>query len=117
MLNIISFKNLTNNSSCPLQDTVSTWKPEETSKRVTEFANSTPPACHDFDKPKKNFLQTNHINGKVSQHSKSNRDVQLKNKLNIVISKKVRKLNLQKQLIDLRKSSHQNYVKLKNNAC
>ena len=117
MLNTISFKNLTENSSCPLQHTVSPWKPEETSKRVTAFANSTPPACHDFDKPKKNFLQTNHINGEVSQHSKSNRDVQLKNKLNIVISKKVRKLNLQKQLIDLRKSSHQNYVKLKSNAC
>ena len=35
----------------------------------------------------------------MSRHSKSNSDVQLKNKLNIVISKKVCKLNLEKQLI------------------
>ena len=53
----------------------------------------------------------------MSHHSKSNSHVQLKNKLNIVISKKVRKLNLEKQLIDLRKSYHQNYVKLNSNAC
>ena len=117
LLNIISFKNPTENSSCPLQDTVSPWKPEEMSKRLVEFANSTPPACRDFDMPKKNFLQTNNINGKVSQHSKSNSDVQLKSKLNIFTSRKVRKLNLEKQLIDIRKSYHQNYVKLNSNAC
>ena len=50
-------------------------------------------------------------------HSKTNSDVQSKNKLNIVISKIVRKLNLQKQLIDIRKSYHRNYVKLNSNAC
>ena len=87
LLNIISFKNPTKNSSCPLQDTVSPCKPEEISKHVADFTNSTPPACRDFDTPKKNFLQTNNINGEVSQNSKSNSDVQLKNKLNIVISK------------------------------
>ena len=53
----------------------------------------------------------------MSQHNKSNSDVQLKNKLNIVISKKIRKLNLEKQLIDIRKSYRQNYVKLNSNAC
>ena len=99
LLNIISFKNPTENSSCTLQDTVSPWKPEEISKHVADFANSTPPACHDFDICKKNFLQTNNINGEVTQHSKSNSDVQLKNKLNIVISKRIRKLNLEKRLM------------------
>ena len=53
----------------------------------------------------------------MSQHSKNNSDVQLKNKLNIVISKKVCKLNLEKQLTDIRKSYRQNYVKLNSNAC
>ena len=80
LLNIISFKNPTKNSSCPLQDTVSPLKPEEISKHVADFTNSTPPACRDFDTPKKNFLQTNNINGEVSQNSKSNSEVQLKNK-------------------------------------
>ena len=42
----------------------------------------------------------------VSQHSRSNSDVQLKNKLNIIISKKARKLNLEKQSIDIRKIYH-----------
>ena len=64
------------------QDIISPQKPEEISKHVAEFANSTPPTCRDFDKYKKNFLQTNNINGEVSQNSKSNSDVQLKNKLN-----------------------------------
>ena len=96
LLNIISSKSSTENPSRPLQDTVSPWKPEETSKHVAEFANCTPPAYRDFDTPKKNFLQTNNINGEVSQHSNSNFDVQLKNNLNI-FSKKVRKLNLEKQ--------------------
>ena len=96
---------------------VSPWKPEKIPKHVAEFANSTPLAFRDVDTPKKNFVQTNNINGEVSQHSKSNSDVQLKNKLNIVISKKVRKLNLEKQLIDIRKNCHQNYVKLNSNAC
>ena len=50
LLNIISFKNPTKNSSCPLQDTVSPCKPEDISKQVADFANSTPPACHDFFK-------------------------------------------------------------------
>ena len=128
MLNIISVKNPTENSSCSLRDTVSPWKPEKNIKtrcRIAnstppaccEFANSTSPACRDFDTPKKNFIQTNNINGEMSQHSKSSSDVQLKNKLNIVISKKVRKLNLEKQVIDIRKSYHQNHVKLNSNAC
>ena len=65
----------------------------EISKDVADFANSTPLACRDFDTSKKNFLQTNNINGDVFQHSKSNSDVQLKNILKLVISKKVRKLN------------------------
>ena len=52
LLNIISFKSPTENLSCPLQDTVSPWKPEEISKLVAEFANSTLPACCDFDTPK-----------------------------------------------------------------
>ena len=56
LLNIISFKNQTENSSCPLQDTVSPWKPDEISKHVAGFAGSTPPAFRDFDTPKKNFL-------------------------------------------------------------
>ena len=99
LLNIISSKSSTENPSRPLQDTVSPWKPEETSKHVAEFANCTPPAYRDFDTPKKNFLQTNNINGEVSQHSNGNSDVQLKNNLNIIISKKVRKLNREKQLI------------------
>ena len=73
--------------------------------------------CRDFGTPKKNFLETNDINGEVSQDSKSNSDVQLKNKLNIVISEKVGKLNLEKQLTDIWKSYHQNYVKLNSNAC
>ena len=72
---------------------------EETSKHVAEFANCTLPAYRDFDTLKKKFLQTNNINGEVSQHSNGNSDVQLKNNLNIIISKKVRKLNLEKQLI------------------
>ena len=96
LLNIISSKSSTEYPSRPLQDTISPWKPEETSKQVAEFANCTPPAYRDYDTPKKNFLQTNNINGKVSQHSKNNSDVQLKNDLNIIISKKVRKLNLEK---------------------
>ena len=94
LLNTISFKNPTESSSCPLQDTVSPWKPKETSKHVTDFANSTLAACRDFDTPEKNFLQTNDINGEMSQNSKSNSDVQLKNKLSIAIFKKVCKLNL-----------------------
>ena len=49
LLNIISSKNLTENSSCPLQGTVSPWKPEKISKHLAEFANSTPPACLDVD--------------------------------------------------------------------
>ena len=32
LLNIVSFKNPTRNSSCPLQNNVSLWKPEEISK-------------------------------------------------------------------------------------
>ena len=91
LLNIISFKNQTKNSSCPFQDTVSPWRPEEMSKQVANFANSTPLACRNFDTLKKNFLQTNNIIREVSQNIKSNAEVQLKNKLNIVISKKVRK--------------------------
>ena len=87
LLNIISFKNPTENSSCPLQDTASPQKPEEISNHVADFANSTPPACLDIDTPKKNFLKTNNINGEVFQISKSNSDVKLKNKVNIVISK------------------------------
>ena len=39
LLNIISFKNTTKNSSCPLQDNVSPWKPEEISKHVADLAN------------------------------------------------------------------------------
>ena len=117
MLNIISSKSSTEYPSRPLQDTISPWKPEETSKHVAEFANCTPPAYRDYDTPKKNFLQTNNINGKVSQHGKNNSDVQLKNNLNITISKKVRKLNLEKQLIDFRKTYHQNFVKLSSNTC
>ena len=117
LLNIISSKSSTENPSRPLQDTVSPWKPEETSKHVAEFANCTPPAYRDFDTPKKNFLQTNNINGEVSQHSNGNSDVQLKNNLNIIISKKVRKLNLEKQLIDIRKTYHQNFVKRNSNTC
>ena len=53
----------------------------------------------------------------MSQHSKSNSDVQFKKKLNAAISKKVRKLNLKKHLIDIRKNYHQSYVKLNSNAC
>ena len=49
LLNVISFKNPTENSSCPLQDTISPWKPEEISKHVADFANCAPPACRDFD--------------------------------------------------------------------
>ena len=56
LLNIISSKNPAKNSSCHLQDTVSPWKPEETSKHVAEFANCTPSAYRDFGTPKKNFL-------------------------------------------------------------
>ena len=41
----------------------------------------------------------------------------MKIKLNIVTSKKVCKLTLEKQLIDIRKRDHQNYVKLNTNAC
>ena len=59
----------------------------------------------------------NKINGELSQHSKSNSDVQLKNTLNIAISKKARKLNLEKQLIDIQNIYHQNYVKLNSDAC
>ena len=66
LLNIIISKRSTENPSRPLQDTVSPWKPEETSKHVAEFANCTQQAYHDFDTPKKNFLQTNNINGEVS---------------------------------------------------
>ena len=115
LLNIISSKSSTENPSRPLQGTVSPWKPEETSKHVAEFENCTPPAYRDFDTPKKNFLQTNNINGEVSQHGNDNSDVQLKNNLNIIISKKVRKLNLEKQSIDIRKTYHRNFVKLYNN--
>ena len=68
---------------------------EETSKHVAEFANCTPSGYRDFDTPKKNFLQTNIINGEVSRHSNGSSDVQLKNNLNIII------LNLEKQLIDV----------------
>ena len=100
-----------------MQDTVSPWKPEETSKHVAEFVNCTPPAYGDFDTPKKNFLQTNNINGEACQHSNGNSEVQLKNNLNISISKKVHKLNLEKQLIDTRKTYHQNFVKLNSNTC
>ena len=73
--------------------------------------------CRDFGTPRKNFLQTNNINGEVSQHSKSNSNLQLKNNLNIIIFKKVRKLNLEKQLVYIRKNYHQNYVKFNSNAC
>ena len=117
LLNIISSKSPTENPSCPLHDTVSPWKPEETSKHVAEFANCTPPVYRDFGTPKNNFLQTSNINGEVSQHSKSNSDEQLKNNANIIISKKVRKLNLEKQLIDIRETYHQNFVKLCSNTC
>ena len=55
------------------------------------------------------------MNGEVSQHSNRNSEVQLKNNLNMIISKKVRKLNLEKQLIDVRKTYHQNFVKLNSN--
>ena len=65
-------------------------KPEKRSKPVAEFANCTPPACHDFDAPKKNFLQATNINGEVSQHNKSNSVVQLQNNLSMMISQKVR---------------------------
>ena len=102
--------NPTENSPCPLQGTVSPWKLKETLKHVAEFANCTPPAYHDFDTPKKNFRQTNNFKREVSQHSKSNSDVQLKNNLNIIISEKVRKLSLEKQLIGIRKTYHQNFV-------
>ena len=88
MLNTISSKSSTKNPSRPLQDTVSPWKPEETSKHVAEFANCTPLAYCDFDTPKKNFLQTNNINREVSQHSNGNSDLQLKNNLNIISLKK-----------------------------
>ena len=81
--NIISSKNPTEDSSCPLQDTLSPWKPEKISKHVAKFANCTEPTCCDFGTPNKNFLQTNNIKGEVSQHS----DVQLQNNLNIIISK------------------------------
>ena len=109
MLNIVSSKSSTENPSRPLQDTLSPWKPEETSKHVAEFSNCTPPAYRHFDTPKKNFFQTNNINGEVSQHSNDNSDVQLKNNLNIIISKKVRKLNLEKELT--------NFVTLNSNTC
>ena len=92
LLNVVRFENPTENLSCPLQDTVSPWKPGEISKHVADFANTTQPAFRDFDTHKRNFPQTNNINGEVSQHKKSNSDVQLKNKLNIVISKKVDRL-------------------------
>ena len=68
LLNIISFKNPTKKSSHPLQDTVSPWKPKETSKHLAEFVNSTPPVCREKKQktnnntPKNNFLQTNDIN-------------------------------------------------------
>ena len=88
LLNIISSKSPTENPSCPLHDTVSPWKPEETSKHVAEFANCTPPAYRDFDAPKKNFLQTSNINGEVSQHSNGNSDVQSKNNLNTLSLRK-----------------------------
>ena len=101
MLNIISSKRSTENPSRPLQDTVSPRKHEETSKHVAEFANCTTLAYCDFDTPKKNFLQINNINEEVSQHSNINSDVQLKINLNIIISKKVRELNLEKQKIDI----------------
>ena len=65
LLNIISSKSSTENPSRPLQDTVSPWKPEETSKHVAEFSNCTPPAYRDFDTPKKNCLQTSNINEEV----------------------------------------------------
>ena len=55
--------------------------------------------------------------GEMSQHSKSNSDVQLENKLSIISFKKARKLNLEKQSIDIRKTCHQNYIKLYSNAC
>ena len=53
----------------------------------------------------------------MSHHSKNNSDIQLESKLNIDISKKVRKLNLEKQLMNIRKSYNPNYVKLNSNAC
>ena len=53
----------------------------------------------------------------MSQHSNGNSDVQLKNNLKIIICKKVRKLNLEKQLIDIRKTYHQNFVKLNSDTC
>ena len=37
LLNIISFKNPTKNSSCPLQYNVSPWKPGEISKHVADL--------------------------------------------------------------------------------
>ena len=111
MLIIISSKRSTENPSRPLQDTVPPWKPEETSKDVVEFENCISPAYRDFDKPKKKFLQINNINGEVSQHTNGNSDVQLKNNLKIIISKKVQKLNLEKQLLDIRKTYHQNFCK------
>ena len=72
LLNILSSKSPTENSSCPLHETVSPWKPEETSKHIAELAICRPPAYRDFDAPKKNFLQTKNINGEVFQHCKRN---------------------------------------------
>ena len=118
LLNIISSKSSAEIPSRPSQDTVSPWKPEKTSKDVAEFANCTPSAYRDFGTPKKNFFQRNNINGEVSQYSNNgNSDVQLKNNLNIIVSKKVPKLNLEKQLIDIRKTYHQDFVKLNSNKC
>ena len=40
---MVNFKNPCENSSSPLQDIVSPWKPEEISKHVADLPNSTPP--------------------------------------------------------------------------
>ena len=57
LLNTISFKNPTENSSCPLQDTVSPWKPKERSKHVTDFANSNQWRVVILTHPKRTFFK------------------------------------------------------------
>ena len=89
-----------------------TWRNIKTRCRICKLDTT---VYHDFDTSKKNFIQTNNINGEVSQHSKSNSDVQLKNNLNIIVSKNVRKLNLEQQLIDIWKTYHQNFLRLNSN--
>ena len=59
-----------------------------------QLANKIQP--HDFNTPRKSFIQAKNINGEESQHNKSKSDVQLKHKLNSVVSKKVNKLNQEK---------------------